>query len=83
MGLVIKVKKVHPIEDMLLSIEFENGVVKKYDVKQLIPQFPIFKKLENRALFNLVHVDCGGYAVAWNDEIDISEYELWEGGFPS
>ncbi|MBF0204439.1 MAG: DUF2442 domain-containing protein [Desulfamplus sp.] len=83
MGLSIKVKKVEPLDNMILLIEFENRVIKKYDVKTLIPQFPIFKRLEDKSLFNLVHVDCCGYSVAWNDEIDISEYELWEGGFPS
>jgi hypothetical protein len=25
-------------------------------------------------------VEPGGYAVAWNSEIDISEYELWQNG---
>jgi hypothetical protein len=28
-------------------------------------------------LFKAVKVEKGGYAVAWNSEIDISEYELW------
>ncbi|MGD9733953.1 MAG: DUF2442 domain-containing protein [Desulfamplus sp.] len=80
MSLSIKIKKVKPLDDMMLLVEFENGITKKYDVKQLIPQFPIYKQLRNKHLFDTVYVDCGGYAVSWNAEIDISEYELWEGG---
>lgn len=75
----VKVKEVYPAEDLHLIVIFENGKVKDYDVKQLFEQFPDYKALRNPDLFNLVHVDCGGYAVAWNDELDISECELWEG----
>ena len=31
-------------------------------------------------LFNHVCVDGGGYGASWNDDIDISEYELWTNG---
>jgi hypothetical protein len=41
----------------------------------------MFKPLQdNYAFFKQVKVDETGYAVVWNDEIDISEYELWENG---
>lgn len=74
-----KVKEVYPAEDLHLIVIFENEKVKDYDVKQLFKQFPDYKTLSNPDIFNLVHVGCGGYAVAWNDELDISECELWEG----
>ncbi|MBU0600006.1 DUF2442 domain-containing protein, partial [bacterium] len=32
------------------------------------------------AYFKNVHVEPGGYAVAWDANIDISEYELWKNG---
>jgi len=80
MSLSIKVKSVEPLEDMILFVEFENGINKKYDVKQLIPQFSIYEDLKYNDLFKQVHVDCGGYAIAWNSDIDISECELWENG---
>ncbi len=38
--------------------------------------------LKNPALFKSVQVEKGGYAVYWNSEIDISEYELWRHGQP-
>ncbi len=76
----IKVKEVYPAEDLHLIVIFENGKVKSYDVTQLFEQFPDYKALRNPDVFNLVHVDCGGCAVAWNGELDISECELWENG---
>lgn len=80
MGLSIRVKDVKPLDDMYLLVHFENGVSKRYDTKQLIEQFPVYKKLKDVSLFKMVQVDCGGSAVAWNEDIDISEVELWEGG---
>jgi len=29
-----------------------------------------------------VRVDPGGYGISWNDNIDLSEYELWTNGQP-
>lgn len=79
----IKVKNVFPIKNMLLHVLFENDIVKAYDINQLIDEFPIYKELlDNDPLFNQVHVDCGGHAIAWNEDIDISETELWENGIP-
>jgi len=36
--------------------------------------------LKNPVLFKSVRVEKGGYAIFWNDDIDISEYELWKHG---
>jgi len=80
MSLSIKVKRVEALKELCLLVTFENDVKKIYDVKQLFEQFENYKKLEDIKLFNSVKVDCGGYAVSFNDEIDISEVELWENG---
>ncbi len=80
MGLSIRITDVTPIKNMTLLVTFENGVVKEYDTKQLLPQFPYYNKLEDENFFKLVKVECGGCAVGWDDDIDISEVELWEGG---
>ena len=80
MGLSIKVTNVIPSENMNLIVHFENGIVKQYDTKQLLNQFPVYNKLKDESFFRLVKVDCGGCAVVWDDETDISEVELWEGG---
>ena len=65
---------------MNLLVLFENGIIKKFDVKQIIKDFPEYSQLENQDIFNLVSVEPGGYGVSWNDELDCSEGELWENG---
>ena len=40
----------------------------------------MFSPLKNQILFKTVIVEKGGYAVVWNNTIDISEYELWNNG---
>lgn len=80
MSYSVKIKNVYPKDNMFLLVEFENGIFKLYDMKQLIPQFEIYKELENPDIFNLAYVDCGGSGIAWTDEIDVSEVELWENG---
>lgn len=76
----IHIKTIKPLDDMLLLVEFENDVVKLYDTKQLLQQFPNYVKLKDEAFFKCVTVDCGGIGASWNSEIDVSEVELWEGG---
>lgn len=82
MGLSIRVINVIPDNDMNLIVRFENGVTKRYDTKQLLSRFPNYEKLKDEAFFKTVKVDCGGCAVAWDSDVDISEVELWEGGKP-
>ncbi len=78
----IKVQKVTALDDFMLDVLFTNGQKKLYDVKQLFPRFPqMFAPLkDNPALFKNVSVDCGGCGISWNEDIDISEWELWDNG---
>lgn len=56
---------------------------KCYDVKPLLAQWKPFEALTQiDGLFGQVKVDQGGYGISWNDEIDLSCNELWEGGLP-
>ncbi len=73
-----KVSAVAPADSLNIIVTFENGTVRKYNVEQLFNDFPDYELLRNKDIFDLVHVDCGGYAVAWNDELDITECELWD-----
>lgn len=78
--LSIKVKNVIPLSNMRLLVFFENGVIKTFDVKPIIKDFPEFETLCNIDLFNLVQVEAGGYGISWNSELDCSEGELWDNG---
>ncbi len=75
-----KVKSVTPLKDYKLSVQFSEGVTKKYDVKPLFKRIKIFNNLKDEKLFNKVHVGQGGYGIIWNDEIDLSCDELYENG---
>lgn len=76
-----KIKKVYPHENYILICEFENGTKKKYDLKPIIKEYPIFKKLkEDKNLFYKVIVDKGGYGISWDEEIDLATEELWDNG---
>ena len=71
---------VKPIEDMNLIVYFEDGTIKKYDIKQLFDELPLFKELQKNDLFNKVKVDIGGFGLVWNAKIDLSRYEIWING---
>ena len=76
---VPKVESVTPLEGRRLFVKFANGVEKIYDCNQLL-HLEMFRPLKDEAFFKLVKVDAGGYGVSWNDEGDVSEYELWVNG---
>jgi hypothetical protein len=73
---------VEPLGQTELLVRFDNGVEKFYDCRPLLGR-PQFRLLANAAFFRAVRVDPGGYGISWNDEIDLSEYELWLRGTPS
>lgn len=74
-----KVLSVVTVDENTLLVEFDNEQKKKYDVTHLLDK-DMFSPLKNPVLFRSVQVEKGGYAVYWNSEIDISEYELWRNG---
>jgi len=72
-----KILSVQPLEEKKLLVKFVNGAEKIYDCAQLI-HLESFQLLKNDAFFKAVQVDAGGYGISWNDNMDLSEYELWE-----
>ena len=74
-----KVQSVEAIDDHTLLVTFDNTQIKTYDVTPLLEK-EMFAPLRNPALFKSAQVEQGGYAVVWNNDIDISEYELWRNG---
>jgi len=69
------------LNDHTLLVEFDNAEKRQYDVSPLLNK-EAFAPLKNPVLFKSVKVEQGGYAVIWNNEIDLSEYELWRNGRP-
>ena len=76
-----KVQDVNPLEKYKLLVTFQNGEIKKYDVKPLFDKWQAFKDLAYiNGLFQQVKVDAGGYGISWNDDIDLSCDELYYNG---
>ena len=74
-----KILSAEAIDNHTLVIEFDNKQKKRYDVTPLLKK-PMFSSLKNAAFFKSVKVEQGGYAVVWDSNIDLSEYELWSNG---
>lgn len=76
-----KVEKVKALPGYNLLVSFAAGEQKRYSVAPLFDKWEVFRALSSVAgLFEQVHVDAGGYGIAWNDELDLSCNELWENG---
>lgn len=76
-----RIISVKPLDNMILSVVFQNGIEKEYNVRNLYSIFSQFEDLEKIfGLFQQVQVDVGGYGVSWNDELDLDAETLWEEG---
>ena len=72
---------VKALDNFVISVVFQNGVEKEYDMRNLYPVFPQFKEFEtNIDLFKLVKVDTGGYGISWNDDLDLCAEDIWNDG---
>ncbi len=79
--MIHRIKEVKTSENFMLSVIFQDGVEKEYDVKQLFSVFPKFRVFEKeRSLFEQVQVDVGGCGISWNDELDLAAEEVWYNG---
>lgn len=74
-----KISAVRALQNNRLLVKFVNGAERIYDCTPLL-HLERFGLLKNEAFFKAVRVDAGGYGVSWNDEMDLSEYELWANG---
>ena len=71
-----KIQTVKPWVGKQLLVKFANGVGRIYDCNQLL-HLAAFKALQNEAFFKSVKVDSSGFGISWNNDVDLSEYELW------
>jgi hypothetical protein len=74
-----RIQSVTPLEGKRLLVTFVNRVQKIYDCNRII-QLERFQLLQTDAFFRAVKVDTGGYGISWDDQMDLSEYELWHNG---
>ncbi|HHH39807.1 MAG TPA: DUF2442 domain-containing protein [Sedimenticola sp.] len=76
-----RITSVEPSDDFRLKVAFTDGSVRLYDVRPLLDR-SAFRRVRDPEMFKKVRIEPGGYAVSWDDEADISEYELWRHGLP-
>ena len=74
-----KIKSALAIDDRTLLVEFSNTEKRKYDITKLLLK-EMFFPLKNPAFFKNFQVDPTGCGIVWNEDIDISEYEIWCNG---
>ncbi|MBI3740183.1 MAG: DUF2442 domain-containing protein [Chloroflexi bacterium] len=74
-----RIKSVIPLKEKRLLVTFVNGIQKVYDCQRIL-SLERFHLLKHEGFFKAVTVDSGGYGISWDDEIDLSESELWNNG---
>lgn len=76
-----RIKKVTPMDSLVVSVIFQDGVEVEYDIINLFAEFPQFNILQSeKNIFEQVKVDVGGCGLCWNDELDIDAEEIWKNG---
>lgn len=74
-----KIKNAKAIQELILEVEFDNGIIKFYDFANFINKYKTYD-LSEFNFFKTFTIDSAGYGIIWNDEIDIAEAELWTNG---
>ena len=62
-----------------LEVSFEDGTVKRYDMRKLFSKYPQLRALEDRTLFLSAKL-AGAYGIIWNDDLDIETEAVYEDG---
>ncbi len=75
------IKSVLITDKYTLLVGFSNDEKRKYDVSPLLNR-EMFSVLKKQAFFKNVQIETGGYAIKWDEDTDISEYEIWMNGSP-
>ena len=75
-----KIKELRTDDNLNLYAIFSNGIEKVYNVRDMFPVYAPMKELEDLTLFRQARLSPGGYAVVWNDDLDLDGEEIWECG---
>lgn len=74
-----KIKSAEIVDEYTLLVYFSNDKIRKYNVQKLLEN-PTFSPLKSHGFFKNFQIDSSGSGIVWNDEIDLSEYEIWING---
>lgn len=71
-----KIQSVLPLSNKRLRVTFVTGTTKLYDCTPLLKE-ESFVPLKDEWFFRHAHADRSGYGIVWNDDVDLSESEVW------
>jgi hypothetical protein len=63
----------------VIEVLFDNQITKIYDFEPLLTDAN-FRILNEFNVFKNFSISAGGYGLEWNEDLDISESELWVNG---
>lgn len=72
-----RITAVQPNPDYTLTLSFDNGERRLYDVKPLIDKGGVMTALGDAARFNRVRLD-EGHSVAWDIDPNVDSSVVWE-----
>lgn len=79
--MIPRIKKLEPLKDYKLHIEFDDGKRCVYDVLEDINTIKAFEGLKCiPGLFEQIQLDESRTCVYWNDEIDLASDIIYEYG---
>lgn len=67
------------LEGTALEVTFQDGLVKRYDMRALFSKYPQLKDLEDRSLFLSAKM-IGACGIIWNDDLDVDTETIYEDG---
>ena len=74
-----KLVEVVPLPKHKLQVKFRNGESRQYDFSPHLSR-AMFQPLADESRFAQVRPDPHGYAVVWDDEMDLAASEIWLNG---
>lgn len=74
----IKAIDVKPLSDYILEVTFENGEIRKFDVKPYL-KYKAFARVKEIEVFNTVKI--AGLSIEWEDGIGICPDELYNNSY--
>ena len=79
--MIPKIKSFCPLKDFLLEVEFDDGRVVRYNLKEDIRTIPDFRALETVCgLFQNAQLDASRTCICWNERIDLPSDTIYEYG---
>lgn len=79
--MIPRIKGVKPLPNYVLGVQFDDGKIVLYDVKDDMESITDYKDLaEINGLFEQVQLDQSRTCVFWNDQIDLPSDTIYEYG---